>query len=78
MAKKTPVKRTGPMLEVVVKAGYIESRDGIKGKKGETILIPENPKEQGPAIRQALKSGKLKVVPAVTDMPPATGAQQIE
>jgi len=78
MAKKTPVKRTGPMLEVVVKAGYIESRDGIKGKKGETIQIPENPKEQSPAIRQALKSGKLKVVQAAADLPPTTGTQQIE
>ena len=78
MAKKTPVKRTGPMLEVVVKAGYIESRDGIKGKKGETIQIPENPKEQSPAIRQALKSGKLKAVQAAADLPPTTGTQQIE
>lgn len=76
MAK--PVKKNGPMIEAIVRAGYIESRDGIKGKKGETIQIPAKPEDQSPSIRQALKSGKLRVVQAVTDMPPTAGAQQIE
>lgn len=58
-------------IEVEVRAGYIETRDGIKAKRGDTITIPADPAKQSPSIRQALKSGNLRTAKVTADIPAA-------
>jgi hypothetical protein len=62
-------------MEVEVRAGYIETRDGIKAKRGDTITIPAESAKQSPSIRQALKSGNLRAAKVTADLP-ATGSTE--
>ncbi len=70
--QKTEQKATVKMIDVEVRAGYLETRDGIKAKKGDVISIPADGTLQTPSIRQALRSGNLRSVRAQTDLAPVT------
>ena len=59
-------------LMVEVRATLIETRSGLKAKRGDMITIPADEKNQTGAIRHALKSGGLKVINATTDLKPVT------
>jgi len=73
MARETP--KNPKTIDVEVKAGYLETRDGIKAKKGDMITIPTDPAQQSPAIRQALKSGNLRAPKVTTDLPATTSVE---
>ncbi|MCK5433273.1 MAG: hypothetical protein KAJ03_11030 [Gammaproteobacteria bacterium] len=57
-------KQTAPKpdkINALVKCCFIETRDGINAKKGDTIEIPTDPKKHSPALELAIKTGNVVV-----------------
>ena len=48
-------------INAVVKCCFIETRDGINAKKGDTIEIATDPKKHSPALELAIKTGNVVV-----------------
>ena len=48
-------------INALVKCCFIETRDGINAKKGDTIEIPTDPKKHSPALELAIKTGNVVV-----------------
>ncbi len=63
MAKKKTVKAE-------VRATTLETRN-FKAKRGDTVEIPVDEKEQSPAVKHALKSGNLVII----DLKPVTSEE---
>ncbi|PKG32410.1 hypothetical protein [Methanoregula sp.] len=61
---------TEKTMRVEVRANTLETRDGIKAKKGDIIEVPADDSKQSGAIRHGLRSGNLKQVPTEKDMTP--------
>lgn len=61
--KPTPQK-TAPKpdkINAMVKCCFIETRDGIRAKRGDTIEIATDPKKHTPALELAIKTGNVVV-----------------
>ena len=57
-------KQTSPKpdkINALVKCCFIETRDGINAKKGDTIEIATDPKKHSPALELAIKTGNVVV-----------------
>ena len=61
---------TEKTMRVEVRANTLETRGGIKAKKGDIIEIPSEESKQTGAIRHALRSGNLKPIPTEKDLAP--------